>query len=363
MRDATGNESSPVEIAVPAPLVISSAEKSVDEAAGTYQVVAQLQGGTPPYASDAGTIVDSTFTSEPVASANSLTIVVKDAVGCTVEDTHEGVSPCNLPGGGNAVRQGFRFWIPEARVNLPVKGVSIDPLEFVVVDPSDGSKDLTTAVRAIFQRVPKNPIRTAGFASLVQLWLDGINEVVSSAVESDLWLQLEYEPPTERDVTGVLFADRLESVEFRFSLRVSYTQGGASHTVELAYSSSGTDIAESPASPRVHIPPFRESTSNKCRLAEAPVSRCEATDLVLSITRAVDTEGLVLGVSYSGRDTPVGFLWELQDGVPAIANGETIRPTFQSAKPLDTLVRLTAFTANSCVVVVDETIPTTLDVS
>ena len=363
VRDATGAESSPVDIAVPAPLVISRSEKSVDEVTGTYRVVAHLQGGTPPYASDAGTIVDSTFTSESVPTANSLTVVVNDAVGCTVEDTHEGVSPCDLPGGGAAVRQGFRFWIPEASVNLPVKDVSIDPLEFVVVDPSDVSKDLTAQVGGILQRFPKNAIRTADFASLVERWLDGINDEVSSAVGSALWLRLEYEPPTERDVTGVLFADRLESVEFRFSLRVSYTQGGAAHTFELAYSSSGTDIAESPASPKVHIPPFRESTSNKCRLGEPPVSRCESTDLELSITRAVETEGLVLGVSYSGRDTPIGFLWELQDGVPSIANGETIRPTFQPAEPLDKLVRLTAFTANSCVVVVDKTIPTTLDVS
>ena len=51
VRDATGNESSPVEIAVPPPLVISSAETTVDEAAGTYRSWLTVQGGTPPYAS------------------------------------------------------------------------------------------------------------------------------------------------------------------------------------------------------------------------------------------------------------------------------------------------------------------------
>ena len=50
VRDAAGQESSPLAIAVPPQLVISGSEVVVDDAAGTYQVVASLQGGTPPYA-------------------------------------------------------------------------------------------------------------------------------------------------------------------------------------------------------------------------------------------------------------------------------------------------------------------------
>jgi hypothetical protein len=364
VRDATGAESSPLDISVPAPLVISGSEKSVDEVAGTYQVVAHLQGGTPPYASDVGTIVDSMFTSMPVPIADSLAIVVKDAIGCTVEDTHEsGVKPCDLPCGGAAVRQGFRFWIPEARLNLPIKELSIDPVEFVVVDPTNGSHDLTAQVGDILQRFPKDAIRTADFAALVKRWLDGINEEVSRAVGSDLWLQLEYEPPTDRGTTGVLFADRLDCVEFHFSLRVSYSQGGPLRTFELGYSSSGTDIAESQANSNVQIPPFRESTSNKCRPDEPPKPRCDATDLKLSIERSGGaTKGLVLGASFSGSDSPVAFLWELQDGIPSMAGGEKISPTFQPVEPVDKLVRLTAVTAKSCMVTIEETVQSVFDV-
>ena len=55
----------------------------------------------------------------PVAEV--LSVQVTDAAGyCTVAGQFEsGVTPCDLPCGGDAIRSGYRFW-PEARFNFPV---------------------------------------------------------------------------------------------------------------------------------------------------------------------------------------------------------------------------------------------------
>ena len=84
VRDATGNESSPVEISIPPQLVIGPAETTVDQAAGTYQVVFAVEGGSAPYVADPGTVVDTTYTSPVLPVAEVLTVVVKDAAACTV---------------------------------------------------------------------------------------------------------------------------------------------------------------------------------------------------------------------------------------------------------------------------------------
>ena len=120
VRDAAGNESSPVEISIPPQLVIGPAETTVDQAAGTYQVVFAVEGGRAPYVADPGTVVDTTYTSPVLPVAEVLTVAIKDAAACTVTGRFEsGVKPCELPCDGLAERQGYRFWLPEATRAAP----------------------------------------------------------------------------------------------------------------------------------------------------------------------------------------------------------------------------------------------------
>ena len=227
VRDTTGNESSPVEITIPPQLVIGASTTTVDQAAGTYQVVFAVEGGTPPYLADPGTVVDTTYTSPPLPVAEVLTVVVTDAVGCKVERTFEsGVQPCDLPCEGVAVRQGYWFWLPEARPNLPINEYRARVGAFVIMDPDGNPIDLTAEVNDIVNQAP-HPIRTSDYADVVQRWVDRINDVVAGAVGSDQWFRLEYEPAPETGTTGTLFVDRIICIEFSFELVVDFIQGQA----------------------------------------------------------------------------------------------------------------------------------------
>jgi hypothetical protein len=357
VRDATGNESSPVEITIPPQLVIGASQVTVDEPAGTYQVVFAVEGGTPPYLADPGTVVDTTYTSPAVPVDEALTVVVTDAVGCTVQGTFDsGVQPCDLPCEGAAVRRGYRFWLPEALPGLPIHRYDAEVREFVVIDPDGMQITLTDEVNRIVSQAP-NPLPTAAFPGVVDGWLAEINELVAGAVGTDQWFVLEYEPAPETGTTGTLFVDRLTCVDFDFSLVVRFIQGGWTRLFEVDYSTAGTVVAETTSDTKFRIPPFGGSTSNKCRPDQPPVPECEGTDLELEIVReGAAPEAVVLTASFSGNDKPVAFLWEVQDGTPWVAGGAQLTVTFDPLEPIEKLVRLTAFTANGCTATVERVI-------
>ena len=357
VRDATGNESPPVEITIPHQLVIGASETTVDQAAGTYQVVFAVQGGTPPYLADPGTVVDTTYTSPVQPVAEVLTVAVKDAVGCTVDGTFQsGVEPCDLPCAGAAVRQGYRFWLPEARPKLPINEYKADVGAFLITDPDGNQIDLTAEVNEIVNQAP-NPIRTVDYADVVQRWVEKTNGLVAGTVGSDQWFRLEYEPAPETGTTGTLFVDRLTCIDFAFGLTVAFVQGQTERVLELTYNSRGTVVVDPTSDTKFRIPPFGGSTSNKCRPQEPPVPQCEGTDLELEIQRkGAFPDVVVLMASTAGGDQAVAFLWEVQDGIPSVAGGAQVAVKFEPPEPIEKLVRLTAFTEKGCAVTVEEVI-------
>jgi hypothetical protein len=361
VRDAAGTESSPVEITIPPQLVFKGSQVTVKQAAGTYEVVAVLQGGTPPFVANAGSVTDRTYTSPPVPLDDRLRVVVTDAAGCTVEATFtSGVNPCDLPCEGAATREGFRFWIPEARQKFPLNKFRADVRTFTIIDPDGQQRDLTAEVAALLQppAPPTITIRSSDFPAKVQGWVDGINAIVAAEVGSDEWFRMEYEAAPEPATTGVLFVDRLACVDFVFVLVVGFTQARVERQFELRYDASGTVIIDPPQ--QLRIPPFRGSTSNKCRPDEPPVPRCQGTDLKLAIKHGgAFPNAVVLAADVSGNDTPVAFLWEVQDGVPPVAGGAKVKVDFHSAVPPRKRVRLTAYTDKGCTVTQEQTIDIT----
>jgi hypothetical protein len=357
VRDTIGNESSPVEISIPPQLVIGPSETTVDEAAGTYQVVFAVQGGSAPYVADPGTVVDATYTSPVLPVAEVLTVLVKDAAACTVERRFEsGVKPCELPCDGVAERQGYRFWLPEAREKLPINEYKAEVRAFKIKDPDGNLIDLTAEANDIVNQAP-HPIRTADFADVVQRWVDKINALVAGTVGSDQWFQLEYEAAPETGTTGTLFVDRIRCIDFDFELMVAFVQGKKERLLELGYNSRGTVVVEPATETKFRLPPFGGSTSNKCRPDEPPVPQCEGTDLELAIRRKGAFPDVVeLAAASSGGDQPVAFLWEVQDGIPSVAGGDRVTLRFDPAEPIGKLVRLTAFTEKGCTVTLEEVI-------
>ena len=282
VRDATGNESSPVEISIPPQLRRSApAETTVDEAAGTYQVVFAVEGGTPPYVADPGTVVDTTYTSPVLPVAEVLTVMVKDAAGCTVEGRFEsGVEPASSPATAWPIRQGYRFWLPEAREQLPINEYKAEVRS--VRDhrtPTATAIDLTAEVNDIVNQAP-DPIRTADFADVVQRWVDAINELVAGAVGSDQWFRLEYEAAPETGTTGTLFVDRLSVHRLRLRAhgRVRPGPAGAQSRARLRLAGH----RRRPSRRRTRGSTSRRSagrrptsagpTSRRCRSARAPTS-------------------------------------------------------------------------------------------
>jgi hypothetical protein len=287
-----------------------------------------------------------------------LTVQIKDAAGCTVAGRFEsGVNPCDLPCEGEAIRLGYRFWLPEARPNFPINEYTADVRAFFVTDAGGNRFNLSADVANVVQveldpnGKPK-PIRTADFGPTVQRWLTAINALVARAVGSDQWLNLEYEAPAGKETTGTLFVDRLQCLDFAFQLNVSFVQGRRPYHFRLGYSSGGTEIADPDTDGQARIPAFNASTSDKCRPDERPVPQCDDTDLKVEIVRdGVIPDPIVLKAGTSGADAAdATFFWEIQDGIPSLANGNAVTVTFQPVEPVEKLVRLTAVTEKGCVV-------------
>jgi hypothetical protein len=254
-----------------------------------------------------------------------------------------------------AVRQGYRFWLPEAREGLPINEYKAGVRTFAIIDPDGNPIDLTADVNDIVNQAP-HPIRTADFAGVVQRWVDKINGLVADTVGSDQWFRLEYEPAPESGTTGSLFVDRITCIDFAFELRVGFVQGQRERELELVYNSRGTVVVEPATDTKFRIPPFEGSTSNKCRPDEPQVPQCEGTDLKLEIRRKGAFPDAVVLIAATSGDQPVAFLWEVQDGIPSVAGGAQVVVKFEPPEPGQKLVRLTAFTEKGCTVTVEDVI-------
>jgi hypothetical protein len=356
VRDSAGAESVPVGVTVPPPLRIIDTRVEVNNAGTAWRVSFTIDGGTAPYLADAGAIAGQSYTSPALPVADILTVEITDAAGCTVAGRFEsGVKPCELPCDGDAIRAGYRFWLP----TLPVTEYKSEVKTFKVLDAAGTSigpnKDDIGAVMA-------NPPNTVTIAT-VNRWLRAINKKIRDAVGgSDQWLTLEHVPAAGAVTTGTLFVDRLECLDFTFVLAVSFVQDKRRFAFELSYSSGGTVIVDLSTDAKARIPVYDVSTSNKCRPGD-PVPLCEGTDLQVEIRRdGMDPDPIVLTAGTSGADARAVFFWEIQDGIPSLAvgdkeaGGDKVKVTFKPVEPVEKLVRLTVFTEEGCVVMVDKVI-------
>ena len=356
VRDSTGAESVPVGVTVPPPLRIIDSRVEVNNAGTAWQVSFTIDGGTSPYVADAGAIAGQSYTSPALPVADILTVEITDAAGCTVAGRFEsGVKPCDLPCEGDAIRAGYRFWLPEPPKGFPINEYVAEVKSFVLTDDGGTRFDLTADVAAVVS-TPKQLTNTT-FEKAVQRWLADINKLVAQAVGSEQWLNLEYEAAAGTSTTGTLFIDRLQCLDLVYELTVSFVQAQREHHFDLGYSSSGTFIAELEAGGEARIPVFTVSTSNKCRPNEDPIPRCAGTDLKAEIGReGVDPDPIVLTARTSGADQPASWFWEIQDGIPPLAGGDKVTVRFQPVEPIEKTVRLTVFTEEGCFVTVDKVI-------
>ena len=355
VRDSAGAESVPVGVTVPPPLRIIDAQVEVDNTQTAWQVRFTIDGGTAPYAADVGAVAGQSYASPALAVADILTVEIKDAAGCTVAGRFEsGVKPCDLPCDGQAIRAGYRFWLPEPPKGFPIKEYLIEELTFVVTDISGVNHNLSAQVKTVIET--PSQMGTTDLQKAAKRWTTTINKLLATEFGSDQWLTLAYESPTGTSTTGNLFVDRLECLGFVFQIRVSFLIDGRPYRYQLEYRPGGTVIADLKTDGKAAIPIFTVSTSNKCRTGD-PVPWCDGTDLKADIAReGVHPDPIVLTAKPSGADQPAAWFWEIVDGVPSLASGDSVTVKFQPGEPLEKLVRLTVFTDEGCFVTRDKVI-------
>lgn len=356
IRDDEGTESAPVQVVVPAPLTVGVARIDEDGAAGTYRVSFEIAGGTAPYTAAPGAVDGTTYTGEPVPNGQPVTVTITDANGCTASEEFQH-SACDLPCGGAAIRQHYRFWLPAATQGLPINEYVAEVGEFSINGPA-GPFTLTNDVQDIVNSAP-SPIRTADFDSVAARWIDHINERIARAVGSPDWVRLEYVPADESSTTGSFTIDRLDCVEVNFALQVRYIQGRVSRVTELKYTAAGTGLHNLEPQPEwdVLVPPFDTVTSNKCRPGEPPVLLCGDLSLRVSIESGGDfPNDVFVSARWDGNDAPQVFLWEVEDATPALANGEVAHFALTRQDRPEKRVRLVAFTEAGCAAVATEMI-------
>ena len=106
------------------------------------------------------------------------------------------------------------------------------------------------------------------------------------------------------------------------------------------------------------IPPFNCVRIDKCDPNRPTEILCREVDLQLNISKdlADNNKKLILNAQTPGNYKPTAYLWEVQDGVPAVSNKKNPTFTFRQFEPPIKIIRLAAFTENGCRVVLTDLI-------
>ncbi|MDN5820690.1 MAG: hypothetical protein L0H39_04295, partial [Brachybacterium sp.] len=348
LQDADGQAIAPVTVTVPEPLRLEAAEP-VDDKPGTWYVELDVRGGTPPYRSTSGTVVDGHLVSESAPLSETLQLEVTDAAGCTAEGEYSsGHAPCDLPCDGEAVREGFRFWIPQPIKGTPINGYDATVGHFHLTDPEGAQIDLTEQVQKIIGRAPES-LSVRQFAKLVENWLDQITTAVAEAVGSPDWFTFDYAPAPKGALHGTLLVGRLSCLGLSAEISVDYQRAQNKYERQLQYTADGTTVSGTAVDGTVTIPPFDVVDLNRCRPEVKEVPRCSGTDREVSISWSGNLFGRVkLTPKLSGTDRLLAGVWEVPTGRPALSDAEQLEVEFDPDDKSPRWVRLTIYTASGC---------------
>ena len=303
----------------------------VDEATGTYQIVFEMKGGTPPYAADPGTVAATPPT--PARRCRWPTTqrgdqgrrrvhhrMARSSHG--VEAVRSALRGCGRPRRATASgspRPGRSF--RSTATGAEVRSSLIQDARRQPVRP-----DASDVVAAVTPGAA-SPIRTADFRQTsVQGWMTGhqrarrrrgrIRRVVRTSSTS---------LPSEAATTGTLFDRPARLPRPVVRARGRHYPGPAEAAAARVSSTTrrAPSFDESAIDSSSGIPPFRPLDVQQVppRRAAGATVRGPRPQNRLSVARAVFPHVVVLTRRLSGSDRPVAFLWEVQDGVPFLADG------------------------------------------
>jgi hypothetical protein len=318
---------------------------------GKFTATLTLAGGTPPYTVNGKAAAGNTFTTDPVASGTALVVEAIDSLKCSFKTsvTHE---CCMLPCNGISVRRGYRFWIPEPDPQTQRLYEKFTPGAIAfVVDTAQGQPptDLSAGVQPIITATAQD--LNDSFAAVVKAWLGKINNLIAADARLNgggkaSWLTLSYESQGPGRL-GTLWIEHFECLGFAIKITSQFTltQGGA-QSLTANYDATGTAIGLNDKTAKV--PAFDGQQSDKCNPQNPVVTLCAGAQLPkLSIVRVTQSG---LNVTFQVNATPdspdLQFLWEVQDGNPALGNGRTFQTVFPNGA--NHLVMVTAYTKAGC---------------
>ena len=350
VRDAQGIESSAQSVTVAAPITFGAPAFNCNADSTVYTATVLISGGTPPYTVNGKAIETNSYTSDPVTSGKAVSIAVVDSHQCTgkLEATHTCVPPCDLPCAGIALRRGFRFWLPDSDANKPFKSFKPEKQVFVF-DSLDGKPlDLSTEVAAITQKIALADLN-GDFKKAVGQWLAQINKLVADKTGKASWLTLNYEP-AQAGRLGTLWIEYFECLKFDIQFISTFQRADTTEQLRLSYTPDGTTIQTAdPKDGIVKVPPFDGIRTDKCNPKTPVETLCaKAPSISLKITKKLDGLTASLSVTASDGEQPVSYLWEVQDGKPAMSNAQNFTTTITSSDPLSKSVSVTGFTKQGC---------------
>jgi hypothetical protein len=349
LRDTDGTETLAQTISVPLPITIGTPTFTCTD--NRYTATASVAGGTPPYQVNGKAAPNAVVVTDATASGTAVSVTVTDSKGCTAtaQFTHTCPPPCTLPCAGIALNRGFRFFLPDLDPNNPYKSFALNGVTFMVDSQPGKSVNLSAPVAQII-RATANQLAAGGFVSVVDGWIKAINDLIASNPDLQQagkaqWLTLAYKT-VGPGRPGLLSIEYFECLTFNIEFDVTYARARDSGDTKanVSYSPAGTSIQTGDFT--VTIPAFDGTTTDKC--ADRPVrsNLCPSpSDFSLQIRRTGGNPSN-FSVSASVPVSGLTFLWEAQDGTPAMGNGPRFTTRFASSGTK--FVTVTGFNTKGC---------------
>lgn len=309
---------------------------------------------------------DQTITYQPAEGVSGKAVVftyqVKDSAGNTATaraTVNVGENPCKLPCGGIALRCPFPFWMTEPTAQNRYETFSTGRVTFTFDGPQ-GEVDISGEVAAVL--AASTTKLNGDYEKIVTDWIKDINILIEKRTKSKDWLRLEY--GKTRDGIETLWIERFNCLKFSFALGVDYKKSQTSYIQNYKYTPQSTEIithnVEGLAASGIKIPVANCMQTNKCEVSRDDTKKWQpaaaALDFEIEINRKTVRNVISMEAASIGKDFPTRYIWEIEDMLPRLREGEKISVPVEGNKGKK--VWLTAYDKSGYATTIVQTITT-----
>ncbi len=358
IRDDDNTESAPQTIIVPSRLSISDPVYECNKDFSAYTATISISGGTPPYRVNGTDIPGNEYTTKPIESGKRGDIEIVDSHNCSYK-TEVIHTCCDLPCAGIALRRGYRFWLPDPDANRRYTKCTLKIEAFSFEFINGKTIDISSKINQIVQIVNPDDLNK-NFEGVVVDWLQQINTLIVKESGREDWLTMAFRQSVapEPGKLGILWIEYFECLTFNIQISSNFQRGDVTERLSFTYNREGTFL-KSLSGEIITIPAFDHVKTDKCKnTPPESLYQDNPPDFMLEkINVEWSGDTVTLSVMSSGKDKPVAYLWEVQDGKPAMANLGKASFTFTGNRSGTKSISVTAFFAdNGCRVILNETI-------